>query len=320
MIVIMAMLSNWLLAEKKLGQTGFQFLSVSSDARAGAMANASTTLYMNSSSLFYNPACLSQMTGFVDINVSQNNWIADITHNVVSTAFRPLNGKFGVLGFSFIAVNYGEVQGAVVWENEAGYILTDKLHPSAFSAGIGYSKSLTDRFSVGGHLKYSGQQLGKSIIPDGDDYKVKKNLAYAYSLDFGTLYHTGFKSLVFGMSVRNFSQEIKYEIESFQLPLLFTMGLSMNLMDMFDQLPSGNSLLFSVDAIHPRSYPEQLKLGLEYGILNLIKLRMGYHLVSDEQKMAFGFGLEKFGIHFNYAYTPFGVFNNVQQISIRFAL
>jgi len=318
--LLLALMAGGLVhADKKLGQTGFQFLSVGSDAQAGALANAVTAIPMNSSSLFYNPASLSRMSGTVDIAISQNKWFADINHNAISAAFKPFNGRLGVIGFSFIAVDYGMVQGAVIWENEAGYILTDKLYPAAFSIGVGYARSLSDKFSVGGHLKYAGQQLGSSIIPDDDLFTVKKNLAYAYAIDFGTLYRTGFRSLVFGMSVRNFSQETEYEIESFQLPLLFTMGLAIDLMDLINNR-GVNTLLLSVDALHPRSYPEQLKFGLEYGILNMLKLRMGYHLVSDEQKLAFGLGLEKFGIQFDYAYTPFGVFDNVQRISFRFAL
>ena len=38
---------------KKLAQTGFQFLSVTSDARSGGMADAMTTIHGNSVSLFF---------------------------------------------------------------------------------------------------------------------------------------------------------------------------------------------------------------------------------------------------------------------------
>ena len=44
----------------KLAQTGFQFLSVSSDARLAA--DAMTTLKNGSASLFFNPAGLSKLT------------------------------------------------------------------------------------------------------------------------------------------------------------------------------------------------------------------------------------------------------------------
>ena len=41
---------------KKLAQTGFQFLSVNSDARGGGMADAMTSSHNNSVSIFFNPA------------------------------------------------------------------------------------------------------------------------------------------------------------------------------------------------------------------------------------------------------------------------
>ncbi len=318
-LIIGLALPEMVLAEKKLGQTGFQFLSVSSDARAGALAGAVTTTSANSTAMFFNPACMSRMEETIDFTASRNYWIADINYLGVSGAFQPDNGKYGTFGFAMQAVNYGEIQGTQVWGNPDGFILTEKMYPTALVAGAGYAKSLSDHFSVGGQVKFTAQQLGQSIVPDDDSVKVKTNLASEYAFDFGTLYRTNFKSLVFGMSVRNFSGEVTYEQESFQLPLLFTMGISIDLMDFVSQNGS-NSLLFSVDALHPRSYPEQLKFGLEYSLAGKAFVRAGYHLVSDEQKLAFGCGIKLIGIELDYAYTPFGVFDNVQRITLRFSI
>ena len=47
---------------QKLAQTGYQFLTVVSDARAAAMGNAVNSLALESSSLFFNPAGLADMT------------------------------------------------------------------------------------------------------------------------------------------------------------------------------------------------------------------------------------------------------------------
>lgn len=48
------------LSQDKLAQTGMQFLSVGTDARAVAMGEAFTTIEGRSSSLFYNPACMAR--------------------------------------------------------------------------------------------------------------------------------------------------------------------------------------------------------------------------------------------------------------------
>ncbi|MBN2600422.1 MAG: PorV/PorQ family protein [Candidatus Marinimicrobia bacterium] len=320
LFLIILLLFSAAKGEEKLAQTGFQFLSVATDARAGALGDAMTSLELGAASLYFNPAGMARMDGRFELLANQNQWIADITYNSYAVSFNPSGGRYGVFGLSFVSVDYGDVEGTMVWANERGYIDTEIMHPSAFSAGLGYAKSLTDKFSVGGQIKYAGQQLGKSMTTFGDDSLiVKKNLAFATAVDFGTLYRTGFKSLVFGMTVRNFSNEIKFEKEAFQLPLTFRLGLSMDLMDFMPKV-SGHSLLLSVDASHPRSYPEQLMVGLQYGLQETLFLRLGYEGNHDENDISFGFGLSRFGLSFDYAYTPYGVFDNVQRMTLRFTL
>ncbi|MDD3807577.1 MAG: PorV/PorQ family protein [Candidatus Marinimicrobia bacterium] len=304
--------------DKKLGQTGFQFLSVTNDARSSALGNAATTLENGVNSLFFNPAGMARLDKTLEFTASQNEWIDNIQHNTYALAFRPYGGRIGVFGITAQSVDYGEVQGTMAWQNEQGFIDTELMYPSAFSGGIGYAIALSDKFSVGGSVKYSGQQLGKSIVPKGDSLVVKKNKTYATSLDFGTQFKTGYKSLMFGMTFQNFSQEIHYERENFQLPLTFTIGITMDLLDLMPEKPKGQELWAYVDATHPRSYPEQVNLGLEYAFMKTFFLRGGYMFVSDEQDITFGVGIQKFGFSFNYSYTPFGVFDYVQRFTLGF--
>jgi len=306
---------------KKLAQTGMQFLSVESDARAAALAGAVTSANMGSSSLFFNPAGMANITQFVDLSFSQNQWIADINYNTFSMAVNPAGGRFGVFGLSIQSVDYGDVQGTIVSNEQIGYTDTEILNPSAFAAGLGYARSLTDRFSVGGQVKWVRQNLGESFIPVTDSTKTKvENELTPIAFDFGTLYKTGFKSLVFGMSVRNFSQELKFEEEGFQLPLVFAMGISMNLFDLVKVGGPEQSLYLSIDATHYRSHPEQLLFGLDYKIMNLLSLRGGYVTNNDENDITFGVGVSQFGFDFDYSYTPFGVFDSVKRITARFSI
>src|SRR3972149_1001293 len=89
---------------EKLAQTGFQFLSVVSDARAAAMAEAMTSLQTGSSALFFNPAGMADLPTYFDLTASNNQWIADITHYAFSAAISPAKGRYGVLGFSVQSV------------------------------------------------------------------------------------------------------------------------------------------------------------------------------------------------------------------------
>ncbi|MEA3500942.1 MAG: PorV/PorQ family protein [Candidatus Marinimicrobia bacterium] len=307
--------------QQKWGQTGLQFLSVSTDGRAAAMGQAMTSLSQNSLALFYNPASMGKMKQFIDGTASQNNWFADMQHNAFSIAISPANGRFGVIGATLKNVDYGEIQGTVIAENDQGYQDTEIYNPSSIVAGLGYAKSLNDKFSVGGQLNIVAQQLGKSIVPEGEDSSiVKDNVVNGVSFDFGTIYKTGFKSLAFGMSVRNFSGELKYEDEGFQLPLTFTMGISMNLFDLINEDINSHSLLFAIDALHYRSHPEQINIGLEYALKDMFFIRCGYRSAEELHNLSYGFGIKLVGLNVDYAYTPFGVFDSVQRFTIGFSI
>lgn len=305
---------------RKLAQTGLQFLSVISDAKAGAMGGAMTSLELQSSALFFNPAGMAQGDRFFDVSFSQNQWIADINHNAVSLALRPAEARYGVFGISVQSVDYGDVLGTIVADNDQSYVDTGNLSPSALAIGGGYARTLSDRFAVGGQIKWVRQNLGESIIPASDSTTTQvKNEVSVMAFDFGTLFKTGVKSLAFGMSVRNFSQEIEYADESFQLPLLFSLGVSANLMDWIAADDRRQSMIFAVDATHPRDHPEQVIVALEYKLRDVLSVRGGYVTSNDEDGPTFGFGLSKYGLQLDYAYTPFGVFDNVQRITARFS-
>jgi len=303
-------------SQVKLAQTGFQYLSVSADARPAAMGNAFTTVEGSSGALFYNPAGMARTPYFVDVMANQTQWIAGINHYALSAAISPANGRYGVFGVSVVSVDYGDIQGTMVWSNSAGYVDTEVFSPNAIAIGLGYARALTDKFSVGGQVKFVAQSLGKSVIP-GDE--VRKNVASVAAFDFGTIYRTGFRSLAFGMSVRNFSKEIKFEKEGFQLPLTFKIGISANAFDFFARGIENQSLLIVIDAVHPRSFSEYLNFGGEYRFGDFFSARAGYISAQDDYGFTFGFGVKVLGFAFDYAYTPFGIFDDVQRFTLRFS-
>ena len=125
------------------------------------------------------------------------------------------------------------------------------------------------------------------------------------------------------MSIKNFSTELKYKEETFQLPLTFRIGLSMDAMDLFDIDKNTHSLLVSVDAAHPRDFSEQIYLGAEYTFINTFSVRAGFVSPADVRNFTAGFGIKRnFGgmnLGIDYAYQPFGIFSNVHRFSFNFA-
>ena len=305
---------------KKLAQTGFQFLSVTSDARSGGMADAMTTIHGKSVSLFFNPAGLSRQTELFDINFSSNEWIAGIKHEAVSLSVSPKNGQYGVFGFSLLNVDYGELQGTMVWDNDQGFIDTETFYPTALALGLGYGRALSESFSVGGQIKKAYQYLGHNVVPVTDSSKViQNNVSDALAFDFGTIYKTDWHGFTFGMSVRNFSDETQYAYDGFQLPLTFRIGGSLDLLSFVSSIGEKQGLLLAVDALHPRSHPERVNLGLEYSFMNIAYARVGYLYNYDEQGLTYGAGVNVGPLKIDYALTPFGVFDNVSRISIGIA-
>ena len=307
-------------AQEKIAQTGFEFLSIGSLGRASAMGDAYSTMTGTSSALLCNPAGLAGMPHAFDLSASWNRWIADITHYSFTMAFRPWNERYGVAGISATWVDYGEFLGTMRWDNGQGFVDTETFYPKALAVGFGYAKRLTDKFSVGGQIKMVTESAGRNVIPDGASstgLSVVKSALSTTAIDFGTIYSTGFKSLLFGMSVRNFSQEIKYVQEGFQLPFTFRMGLSMNVLDLLPNPAKAHVMNLAVDLVHPRSHSEYLCIGGEYLFLNTLALRAGFVSGQDETGATYGFGLQRFGLALDYAVTPFGVFDNVQKLTVR---
>ncbi len=312
----------------KLGQTGMKFLTTSLDARATGLGGAVTADegFANSNALFYNPATMSRMTGQFSVGVGITQFIADINYNAISFAFQPQGGNYGVFGLSFMNVDYGEIIRTRIDDdpnNPSGFLQVETFSPTALAVGLGYARSFTDRFSVGAQFKLATQDMGSHLInSDGDsrDFSVS-----TVAVDFGVLYNTGFRSLVLGMSARNFSRELTYVSRSFELPLSFQIGLAMDLIDFTSMDPNMHSFQFSVEAQRPRDFQEHLHVGGEYTFMNVLSLRAGLaqaFVQDEEQGVSLGAGLKfevsTVSLRADYSYTDFGVFDSVNRISVGF--
>lgn len=319
----------------KRGQTGFKFLSASVDARATAMGGAVTSSTTGSSTaMFYNPASMARMGGDFSVGVGIMNYLVDIQYNAASVAYRPGGGNYGVIGLSMVNVDYGDFLGTVRAENDDGYIDTGLYSPTALAVGVGYARSFTDRFSVGAHVKYAKQDLGSHAkaraddattpLDDGTSATFEDYALNTIAVDFGVLYDTGFESLTIAMSTRNFSREMVYERERFEIPLTFQIGISMDVMDLTSMDPNMHSFMVSVDAQRPRDFAEHIKIGGEYTLMNILSLRggLGRAFVGEDSEEGFsaGAGLKYsaggIGFGVDYAYTDFGVFDAIQRFAV----
>jgi len=325
---------------EKRAQTGMKFLSTSVDARATAVGGAMTAeMEGSSTSLFYNPASMAGMPGSFHASASVLSFITDINYNVASVAYRPGGGNYGVVGLSVISVDYGDFIGTIRANNEQGFVETGTYSPTALAVGLGYARAFSDRFAAGAQVKYVYQNIGDDFVTTQDfdaqtggtfnSGAVTSTENYSkgtVAFDFGIVYHTGFRSLVIAMNARNFSQELSYVRERFELPLTFQIGMAFNLMDLTSMDPNTHALMLRVDAQRPRDFTEHVKFGLEYSFMQIAFLRAGFEQlgVSEEQGVSLGAGLRfnvqsiRFGA--DYAYTDFGLFGDVNRFGLQIGL
>jgi len=313
-VLILTLLCSFTIAQDddlgtdKLAQTGMKFLSFSPDARAAALGDAVTAKTGGASSLFYNPAGMARIEG-MNLSAGQANWIAGITYNAVSVAYA---SDAGVFGISVMNVDYGEIQGTIRSSNTAGYADTELFTPTANVVGLGYAIAPTDRFSVGGQVKFVNEKLGNAYLDtDGSVEGIESLDMDAVAYDFGLMYQMDWKNLMIAMSARNFSESLKYAEEAFELPLTFRMGVAVDVIE---------NLSLSFVNERPRDYFSTTRVGFEYSLMGMLAVRAGYVTPTDEAGINLGVGFQVAGFNVDVAYTDFGVFDPVTRVGVQFTL
>jgi len=313
-------------AADKVAQSGYGLLDVGAGARACGMGEAFTVLGQDASALFYNPSGIGEIDANFDLFVGATRWIADIDYLYLAAVLNA--GVWGNFGFSLISPDYGEFYGTRVVEGPGGegYEDTEMLDVGAFCAGIAYAREFTDKFTIGGQVKYASQHLGENeffsdVDTLGDSlYETRQNESSTMSYDFGLLFYPGFKSFAFGMSVRNFSPRVAYEQIGFDLPLTFALGVGMDILDLFGEHPD-YSFNIGAEMLHPRDWQEQYNVGGEFGYKNMIFFRAGYKFNCYAQGLNAGVGFNLGGAKIDYSYSEYDLlgFDMINRGSVGFS-
>ena len=154
------------------GTTADEFLLLAPSARGRRSAAAFAALTTDVSSVYYNPAGLSQMdhAGFM---ASTMNYVAGTRYDWAAVGF-PFSGGARAIGVS--VANFG-------FSNQPVYTVEDPTGSSGevysvsqTAVGVTYSQQFSDRFSAGITAKLVNDQLGRTT-------------GNAFAVDFGTSFH-----------------------------------------------------------------------------------------------------------------------------------
>jgi len=313
--------SNETHAQSKVGTTAANFLQIGLGARGVSLGEAATTNASDISGVYWNPSLAVQNTGH-QVYFNHVQWFGNVDLNI-GVAMLDFNelGRFGIL-FANLGTDQMEVTTELYPEGTGDLFTVQDL-----AIGLFYAKALTDKFNIGGTIKYINSTIWNTS-------------ASAFAVDVGLTYKTPFDPVTLGMSISNFGSEMKMtgtdlavrfdpdltvggnndgvpafqNTRSWDLPVLFRFGLAYDFIQ-YDQ----HSLLLLGDVLYPSSQTNYINSGIEYGFMNKFFLRGGYRqlLLDDaEGGLTFGAGINVYNIIVDYAYSDRGILNNVQYFSV----
>ena len=314
----------------KVGTSAAAFLEIPAGAAAVGMGGAFVSVANDASALYWNVGGISTI-GKYDLHLTNMTWIGDTKYNFAGLVL-PL-GEFGTLGLSFTSLSMDDMKVRTVEKPEG---TGEFFSAGDISFGVSYARNLTDRFSLGFTFKYIQE-------------KIWHMTAQGFAIDAGTLFRTDILGgMIIGASISNFGTAMKLEgrdtrffvrvdenkegsndriptnieLDSWDLPLIFRLGLSTNAIQ-------NDTYRFTatLDAIHPNNDYESLNIGGEFAFMEFLMIRGGYNalfLTDAEGGLSLGVGVNSTLLfsetifQFDYAFRDFGRLQNVHMFSLEF--
>ena len=284
------------------GTAGATELLIPVGVRGIAMSSANVATSYGVEALFWNPAGVAKMEGSTDLMFSHMSYIADIgvDYGAVAANF----GDFGVVSFNIKSLSMGEIL-ITTTQNPDGTGAT--FTPQMITAGLSYSKQLTDRIAVGVTANYISETIDE-VSATGFAFNVGAvydNLGDIDGLSFGIVLKnigpqmkfTGSGLNVF-TEVTNFNRPNAYyniNTESFELPSSFEIGFGYK--PVLDEV---NSLQFSGTFQNNNFSGDEYKGGIEYGYNDMFFIRGGYSYSETAQNEDYIYGFSAgAGIHYD---------------------
>ena len=304
------------------GTSGWQFLKLPTDARTAALGGVRAALgYGDAAAALTNPAAAADVDG-TGVALSRMEWVADISLNSASVV-RDL-GPLGTVGANLVYLDYGDMERTANLPADEGGVDLGVIPTTGlgtFSAhdvavGLLYTRRVTDKLQLGGNLRYLQQTL---------DDATSSN----WSLDVGTLYRTGFRSLRISMLGQNFGPDsdfsdfegrIQRQAVRVRMPAQFVLGAAYDVVEPSSAQPYRWTV--AGEYVRPNDGGDRYNLGSEVVVQNILALRAGYRVGYDVLGLTFGGGVHVITagstIRADYAFTSTGPFESVHMLSLGF--
>ena len=303
----------------KTGTAAATFPEIPIGARAIGMGGAFVSLSNDVTALYWNVAGIARFDQNEAV-VSHTNWIAGTKFDFAGLVIAL--GSVGNIGVSYTQLSMDDMKVRTIELPEG---TGEYFSAGDIAIGVSYARQLSDRFSVG----FTGKYIQETIWHES---------ASAFAVDAGTVFHTDlFGGMTIGASLSNFGTSMKLagrdarafirvdptklgtngqiptniELDSWDLPLLFQLGISTTALKSDDF-----RWTVAVDALHPSDAYESINLGTELAFRDELYIRGGFNslfLPDREGGLCLGVGLtsdlfmtQSIRLWFDYAYRDMG--------------
>lgn len=193
--------------------TGVTTLSITPDARGSGMGNLGAATDPDINAQFWNPSKYAFAYSSGGIGISYTPWLRKIVNDIfladVSGYYKLGSGDNQALSASFRYFSLGEV----TMSDDTGATTVQTINPYEFAFDLGYSRKLSEKFSMGVVLRYILSDLSYEDVGSGET----NTAASAFSADISGYYVTypmiGRNECQFawGFDISNIGSKVSYD-------------------------------------------------------------------------------------------------------------
>ncbi|MCF6366033.1 MAG: type IX secretion system outer membrane channel protein PorV [Bacteroidales bacterium] len=227
--------------------TGVPFLTISPDARSGAMGDAGVASSPDANSIHWNPAKYAFIEQDISLNLSYIPWLRNLVSDI---NFQNISGSYRLNKNQTIAASLMYFSlGSIDFTNSVGTVIVPGFRPNEFSFDAAYALKLSKNMSGGIAFRYvhsnltGGIPAGGSGSPTKPGNAVAGDISFFYTKDMRLEDKTG--TFNFGVNISNLGSKISYSDDTYYddfLPANLRIGASYKL-----DLDDYNSITAMID-------------------------------------------------------------------------
>jgi type IX secretion system protein PorV len=219
--------------------TAVPFLSITPDARAGAMGETGVATSPDANSVHWNPAKLVFIDYNIGFSLSYSPWLSKII-NDMSLSY--LSGFYKITQEQAVAVSMRYFDLGDIFFTDNNNIQQGRFNPKEVAIDATYSRKLTDNLSVGVTARYVNSNLTGNFTSSTIEAKPGNTAAVDVSVYYTKEYQNS--NLSFGGNISNIGAKLSYSNESNKdfIPINLRLGTAYT-----TYLDPYNSLTFALD-------------------------------------------------------------------------